>query len=153
MGKRRRTQPTNFHDFLWIRVVSRLEPERSRTTKLMALLAFGVSACANNPSGMQGRWFGTVIPVFGTCDSASQAVLTIERGKNPPYTAAFAPTSGVLTLHGSSDGVDQVAADLHTTGVNHQPYILAFTGTRNGDIILGTYITQRCRSDVKLQRK
>lgn len=117
------------------------------------LIAFSVSACASNPVGLQGRWVGTVKPISGTCDPASQAVLNIEVGRTPPYEAVFAPTGGVLTLHGASDGVSQVAADLHTTGMNHQPYVVAFKGTKVGESIVGTYITQRCRSDVELQRR
>lgn len=116
------------------------------------LLALALSACASSPTGMQGRWVGSVKPVAGTCDPASQAVLTIEIGRTPPYAATFLPTAGVLALHGTSDGADQVAADLHATGMNHQPYVFAFSGTRTGDTITGTYLSQRCRSEVELHR-
>ena len=153
MGKRHHPQPANFNGSHRIMMASCLGPKCSRTARIALLLTLSISACASNPIGMQGRWLGTVKPVSGTCDQASQAVLNIEQGENPPYAAVFAPTGGVLTLRGSSDGVSQVAADLHTSGTNHQTYILVFNGTRNGDSIEGTYITQRCRSDVKLQRK
>lgn len=153
MGKRRHARPANFYGSPWFVTLSRPESECSTTARLAVLLAFGVSACANNPIGIQGRWLGTVKPVSGVCDPPSQAVLTIEQGKSLPYAAVFAPTSGVLMLHGSSDGVGQVTADLHTIGANHQPYILSFSGTKDGNVIIGTYITQRCRSDIELQRK
>ncbi len=117
------------------------------------LLAFGVSACASNPTGIQGRWIGTVKPASGSCDPASQAILSIASGRTPPYTAIFTPTGGVLALQGSSDGIGHVTADLHTIGMNHQPYALAFSGTRDGDLITGIYITPRCRYDVRLERK
>ena len=128
-------------------------PERSAVFKALVLLVLALSACASNPIGLQGRWVGTVKPISGNCDPASQAVLTIEGGGRAPYAATFAPTNGALILQGNSDGISQVAADLHTTGMNHQPYTLAFSGVKNGDSIAGTYITQRCRSDVKLARK
>ena len=115
-------------------------------------LAVALSACANNPTGLQGRWVGRVEPIAGTCDPASQAILTIETGRTPPYAAIFLPTAGVLTLHGTSNGTDQVAADLHITGMNHQPYVLSFTAARTGDSITGTYISPRCRAEVELHR-
>ena len=114
--------------------------------------ALALCACASNPTGLQGRWIGSVKPAAGTCDPASQAVLTIEAGRTPPYAVMFSPTAGVLTLHGTSDGANQVAADLRATGMNHQPYVLAFSGTRTGERITGTYVTPRCRSEVELHR-
>ena len=153
MGKSHHMRSASFHDALRIMTTHCLKSDRSSDARISLLLVLGVSACASNPVGMQGRWVGTVKPISGTCDPASQAVLTIRSGSAPPYAAIFAPTGGVLTLRGNSDGNSQVAADLHTTGMNHQPYVLAFSGNRNGDLITGTYITQRCRSDVELRRK
>lgn len=153
MGKHHRIQPENplaasGNSVLW---------DSARVCgiafKPWLVLAVGVSACASSPNGIQGRWIGTVKPVSGNCDPASQAVLDIVGATTPPYTAIFTPTGGVLTLHGSSDGVSQVSADLHTTGMNHQPYTLAFSGTRNGNYITGSYVTPRCRSTVELARR
>ena len=118
----------------------------------LLVLAAALCACANNPTGTQGRWVGTVKPVAGTCDPVSQAVLTIEPGRTPPYPALFSPTAGVLALQGTSDGTGQVTADLHVTGMNHQPYILSFAATRTGDTITGTYVSPRCRAEVELHR-
>ena len=125
---------------------------RSLIPRHLLALAVALSACANNPTGIQGRWVGTIEPVAGTCDPASQAVLIIDTGRTPPYPATFLPTAGVLALHGTSDGADQVAADLHAIGMNHQPYILSFTAARTGDAITGTYVSPRCRAKVDLHR-
>ena len=153
MGKSCHTRSAGFRDALRILTMHGPMSGRSSGARVLLLSALGASACASNPVGMQGQWVGTVKPVSGTCDPASQAVLTIRSGSAPPYAVIFAPTSGVLTLHGNSDGDSQVEANLHTVGMNHQPYVLAFRGTRSGDLITGTYITQRCRSDVELRRE
>ena len=154
MGKRHHTQSANFLGSFQIVLMPDLEPECSRAAKIaLLLIILGASACARDPTGMQGQWFGTVKPISGTCDPASQAVLNIEQGRFPPYAAVFAPTGGVLMLQGSSDGVNQVTADLHTSGTNHQVYTVTFSGKKDGDSITGMYITQRCRSNVELHRK
>ena len=153
MGKRHHTWHVELCDTRWImtKVHTRPSPRTSTVTALLTALA--TSACANSPTGLQGRWIGEVKPISGTCDLGSQAVLTIESGGKSPYSAIFAPTGGVLTLHGNSDGISRVDADLHATGANHQSYILVFTGNKAGNLILGTYITQRCRSVVELRRE
>ena len=153
MGKRYQTRLIGFCVTHWIMTIAHPIPPLRTSTITALLIALGTSACASSPSGLQGQWIGTVEPVAGTCDSGSQAVLTIENGGKSPYPATFAPTSGVLTLHGDSDGISRVDADLHVTGSNHQPYILAFSGNKAGDMIVGTYTTQRCRSAVKLRRE
>lgn len=136
-----------------IMTTPRLKPKCSGAAAILLWWALGLSACAINQVGLQGRWVGTVKPVSGTCDPASQAVLTIDTGNTKTHTVVFAPTGGVLALHGNSDGESQVTADLHTIGVNHQSYILEFNGTKTGDLITGTYINQRCRSEVTLHRE
>lgn len=153
MGKRHRIRPANLRAALWNLTQSHPPATRHGAFGTWLLLALGVSACASNPTGIQGRWVGTVKPVSGSCDPASQAILSIESGTTPPFAAIFTPTGGVLALHGSSDGTRHVTADLHTVGMNHQPYTLVFNGTGDGDLIKGTYITPRCRSDVELKRK
>lgn len=153
MGKHHRIRPANLCAALRSMTISYLTATQCGASGTWLLLALGVSACASNPIGIQGRWIGTVKPVSGSCDPASQATLNIESGRTPPYTAIFTPTDGVLALHGKSDGIGQVTADLHTVGMNHQPYALAFNGTRDGDLIRGTYTTPRCRSNVELERK
>ena len=121
---------------------------RSILPCLLALL----SGCVAIPTGLQGRWVGTVTPVSGTCDPASHALLMITPADKPPYTAMFSPTGGVLTLHGSSDGVDHVTADSDAPGMNHQPYVLRFDATRQADTLTGTYLSPRCRANVVLSR-
>lgn len=153
MGKHHCIRPAKLRAALRVRTMVHSTPVRNGVSKAWLLAVLGVSACASSPTGIQGRWIGTVEPVSGNCDPASQAVLDIEPGRTPPYAAIFTPTGGVLALHGSSDGISKVDADLHTIGVNHQPYTMAFSGTRNGDSIEGTYITPRCRSGVGLKRR
>ena len=152
MGKRYRASHEEFLYAFETRAATSPAARRSFVPCHLLALAVALSACANNPTGIQGRWVGTVKPVAGTCDPASQAVLTIETGRTPPYAAIFSPTAGVLTLHGTSDGTGQVAADLHATGMNHQPYVLSFTATRAGDAITGIYVSSRCRAEVELHR-
>ena len=137
----------------WIMIKFRFEPKRNGATTTLLWCALIISACASNQVGLQGRWIGTVKPVSGTCDPASQAVLTIEIGETKPHAVVFAPTGGVLALRGNSDGESQVTADLHTTGINHQLYTLEFNGIKTGELITGTYISQRCRSEVTLHRE
>jgi hypothetical protein len=151
MGKRHRTSCAGFSRALGNQTGAWCASRRGSPFKQL-LLVLALSACTNSPTGIQGRWVGSVKPVAGNCDSATQALLTIEAGRTPPYAAIFSPTAGVLTLHGTSDGISQVAADLHATGMNHQPSVLAFSGTRTGDTITGTYLTQRCRAEVELHR-
>ena len=152
MGKRHRVWHEEFPNAPAKRAAAHPAAACHGSAICLLVLALALSACATSPTGMQGRWVGSVKPAAGTCDPASQAVLTIEIGRTPPYAATFSPTAGVLALHGTSDGADQVAADLHATGMNHQPYVLAFSGTRTGDTITGTYISPRCRSEVELHR-
>ena len=153
MGKRHNTWHVELCDTRCIMTMAHTRLSLRTNTVTALLIALATSACANSPSGLQGRWVGEVKPISGTCDLASQAVLTIESGGKSPYSATFAPTGGVMTLHGNSNGTSRVDADLHATGANHQPYILVFTGDKAGDLILGTYITQRCRSAVELRRE
>ena len=115
---------------------------------LLALTLLALSACVAAPTGANGRWVGPVTPVAGTCDPAANAVLLVS-----PKSVTFSPDNGILLLRGHADALDHVTADLRTVGMNHQPYVLAFRGTRSGDLITGTYITQRCRSDVELRRE
>lgn len=153
MGKHHRALSVDLQTRPQSVAVPRVTSGRCRAFSSLLLLSLGISACATNPVGLQGRWTGMVQPVSGTCDPASQAVLIIEGGRTPPFATIFTPTGGVLALHGNSDGVSQAAADLQVTSMNHQPYALAFNGTRDGDLIRGSYITPRCRSNVVLQRK
>ena len=153
MGKRHRTRHAGLCDTPWTTTVTRTVAPLHARAVIVLLITFGTSACASRSSSLQGQWIGVVNPVSGICDPSSQAVLTIESGEKPPYSATFAPTSGVLTLHGSSDGVSRVEADLHATGANHQPYILAFSGSKAKNLIVGTYTTQRCRSTIELRRE
>jgi hypothetical protein len=75
------------------------------------------------------NYAGELRPVAGTCDPASQAVLTL-RGT----AIVFAPAAAQLTL----------------SDANKHPYRLAFQATLAGNDIIGTYSTPRCRYAVKL---
>lgn len=110
-------------------------------------LAATLVGCVFTSSGTDGRWVGPVTPVSGTCDPASQAVLLVS-----PTEATFAPDGGVLLLRGHADDRGHVVADLRTVGLNHQPYLLAFTGELHEDHITGTLVTPRCRAAVTLHR-
>lgn len=152
MGKRHRASHEEFLPASGKRIASRPVAGRGGIPSHLPVLAAILCACTNSPTGIQGRWVGTVKPVAGTCDPVSQAVLVIEASRTPPYSALFSPTAGVLALQGTSDGTGQVTADLHGTGMNHQPYVLSFAGARTGDAITGIYISPRCRAEVELHR-
>ncbi len=152
MGKRHRASHEEFLPASGKRTAPPPAAGHRGISSHLLVLAAALCACTNSPTGIQGRWVGTVKPVAGTCDPVSQAVLIIEAGRTPPYSALFSPTAGVLALQGTSDGTGQVAADLHGTGMNHQPYVLSFAATRTGNAITGTYITPRCRAEVELHR-
>ena len=151
MGKRHCTSLKEF--FCRLAACGTSRPSKAHRPWPILTLVLPLFACEANPTGLQGRWTGAVNPVSGTCDPPSQAILTIRAGGAPPYAALFSPTSGVLTLQGTSDGTHQVDADLHAVGMNHQPYVLAFSGTKAGDTITGTYVSQRCRAEVTLHRE
>ncbi len=120
-----------------------------RRRVLVALvLAAPLAGCIVAPTGANGRWVGPLTPASGTCDPASEAVLLVS-----PREATFAPDEGVLLLHGHADEHGHVVADLRTTGFNHQPYLLAFTGDLRDGHIVGTYVTPRCRATVTLTRR
>jgi hypothetical protein len=90
------------------------------------------------------NYAGELRPVAGTCDPASQAVLTL-RGT----AIVFAPAAGTILLHGEVAG-QQAAAQLTLSDANKHPYRLAFQATLAGNDIIGTYSTPRCRYAVKL---
>src|SRR5579875_1652145 len=114
---------------------------------LRFLACFG-AACALTgcAAGREEVWHGPQSPRTGRCDPPSTATLVL-RGD----AARFAPGDGTLTLAGHARG-GLVTADLATTGTDHKPYPLTFSGSRQGGTISGTYATPRCRYDVHLTR-
>jgi hypothetical protein len=99
---------------------------------LALILLAGCAAATRN-------YAGDVRPIAGTCDPASQAVLTI-RDK----AIIFAPASGTIFLRGALAG-QSANADLTLTDPNKHPYHLTFQGVLEGRSISGTYTTPRCR--------
>ena len=120
---------------------------RHSATVLLGSALLALSACIPTPTGANGRWIGPLMPIAGTCDAASQAVLLVS-----PKQATFSPNTGTLLLRGHADPVGHITADLRTVGMNHQPYVLYFNGVLEGDRIVGTYLTPRCRASVALAR-
>ena len=114
---------------------------------LLGSTLLALSGCISAPIGTNGRWVGPLTPVAGTCDPAATAVLLVS-----PKSATFSPDNGILLLRGHADAPNHVTADLRTTGMNHQPYVVSFEGTLQGGRITGTYLTPRCRSSVTLSR-
>jgi hypothetical protein len=100
---------------------------------LLALLPLAACAAATQ------NYAGDVRPIAGTCDPASQAVLTIRN-----RSIIFAPASGTTLLRGERSG-QSTNASLTLTDPNKHPYQLTFQGTLEGDTITGTYTTPRCR--------
>jgi len=92
------------------------------------------------------NYAGTMRPVAGTCDPASEAVLTRRES-----AIIFAPAGGTLLLDGKLNG-QQLVAILTLSDPNKQPYHLVFEGTLTGKSINGTYTTPRCRYAVSLHR-
>jgi len=90
------------------------------------------------------NYAGQLRPVAGTCDPASQAVLTLRQKK-----IVFAPAAGTILLRGELIG-QRAAAELTLPDANKHPYKLSFQGILAGKDINGTYATPRCRYAVTL---
>jgi hypothetical protein len=103
-----------------------------------------LAACASSQTEVRGGWIGTITPVAGTCDPASQAWLHVHNG-----VAHFTPGLGTLDLTGTATG-NSVSADAELRGMDGRPYRLAFRATRTDDTLTGTYITPRCRASVSM---
>jgi hypothetical protein len=105
---------------------------------LLPLLACACTAPTLN-------YAGSLRPVTGTCDPATQAVLT-----RRDTSIIFAPAAGTLILHGELSAEKNLAADLILADPNKQSYHLTFQGQLDGKKIVGTYTTPRCRYAVNL---
>ena len=117
-----------------------------RLARCLLLLA-PLTACAASPSaGLDGGWHGTITPVAGTCDPATDAWLHVNDG-----VAHFTPGLGITELTGTATG-NAVNADALLTGMDRRPYHLSFRATLTGDTLAGTYLTPRCRATVSLRR-
>ncbi len=90
------------------------------------------------------NYAGELRPVAGTCDPASQAVLTLRKS-----AIVFAPAAGTVLLRGELVG-QSVVADLTLDDPNKHPYRLAFQGTLSASNIIGIYSTPRCKYAVTL---
>lgn len=111
-----------------------------------------LSACAG--SAPQQRWAGTVAPEGATgpgsgmlCQGITDGELVL-RGTQ----FQFAPNAGTLVLAGSEAPDGRLAASLTLPGANHQGFIIAFTGMRQGDRIEGVLTSPECRATVALRR-
>ncbi len=91
-------------------------------------------------------YVGTMRPLAGTCDPASEASATL-RATN----LIFAPASGTLLLRGEASA-QNLTASLALTDPDKRPYTLTFQGTLKGKDMAGTYTTPSCRYDVALHR-
>lgn len=63
----------------------------------------------------------------------------------------FAPSNGVLVLHGTVASDGSVHAALNSIGAEHHPFPLVFEGKLEDAGISGTYTTPICRAHVELQ--
>lgn len=62
----------------------------------------------------------------------------------------FAPTGGVLVLHGAVGADGAAHASFDATGESHKPFPLRFSGTLTRAGVSGTYSTPICRARVTL---
>jgi len=92
------------------------------------------------------NYAGQMRPLAGTCDPASQAVLSLRNN-----TIIFAPASGTIFLRGALTGAT-ANAQLTLTDPDKHPYQLTFRAVLDGKTMSGTYVTPRCRYAVTLWR-
>jgi hypothetical protein len=92
-------------------------------------------------------YIGTIQPVSGTCDPASQATLNIR-----DQAVEFAPTAGVLILSGKIAADGFINATLIRPGADKNPYRLSLRAALANRQVNGEYVSQRCRYTVHLTR-
>ena len=117
----------------------------------IALLLILLAGCTG-PESVGGsydlRWVGTLTPEAGRCEASDQATMTM---RTADRSVTFAPTDGVLVLHGAVAPGGAVSASFAAMGEAHKPFPLRFTGTLTKQGVSGTYITPICRARVALQ--
>lgn len=114
-----------------------------RWTASLALLA--LAACAAGPGG---RWVGPVTPETPSdACRPSRGVLTARDGK-----ALFAPNEGTVVLEGTLAPDGSVRAERNAPGADKKPFPQAFEARLDGDRVIGTLSTPRCRHRVELTR-
>jgi hypothetical protein len=97
--------------------------------------------------GLQGRWFGPVVPIDPNCGPQTQGMMSIgSKG------FGFDPFQSTAVVQGDvEDG--HLSGRLVRQGSQHQDLSLAFDGaTQGSDTITGTLISGRCHWHVTLRR-
>jgi hypothetical protein len=104
------------------------------------------SGCARAPGPGDGTFAGPVTPQPGnpTCQP-TRGVLTIQ-GRH----FQFEPNEGVITVQGSVAPDGKLAGETTTSGMDHHPFAIRFTGQVTGNEVTGSLVTPRCTSAVVL---
>lgn len=116
---------------------------------LLPLLALSCG-CMNRESlgaSYDLRWVGTVMPEAGRCPPSGQGTMTM-LAKDRSIT--FAPSNGVLVLHGTVDANGEVRAGLDAPGADHRPFPLRLVAVLNEAGVTGHYTTPMCRESIDL---
>ncbi len=132
-------------------MIRRLPKPRPALPAVFALAAVGVcAACLSGCGGVglsrETRYNGPVAP-DGACGTASQGTLSV-RGNE----FVFLPSDGVILIRGTVGADGAVAGTFTTTGADHKPYVMSFSGNIGGDHVTGRYVTPRCAFSVSLDR-
>ncbi len=121
-----------------------------RLARVCALSLLAAAACTNRESlatPYDLRWVGTLTPEAGRCQPSTRTTMTmVTRDRS----ITFAPSNGVLILHGAVGADGTVHAAFDATGAGHKPFPLRFTGTLRQRGVSGTYTTPICRAHVAL---
>ena len=113
-----------------------------RDALLAALVAAWLAGCGLHPAPHEQRFTGAL----DGC-GASPATLTRVGGD-----VAFAPSDGVLVLHGAVAADGAVTAALNTQPPGKPPYLLTLRGRLDAESAVLTYATPGCVAHGTLRR-
>ncbi len=116
---------------------------------LLALALPGLAGCGGEALGSSYdlRWVGTLEPEAGRCPSGGRASMTM---RTRDRSILFAPTEGVLVLHGALGANGTVRAALDASGAGRKTFPLRLEASLDRNGVRGTYTTPICRARVAL---
>ena len=127
------------------------------TARSFLLLAGACLACvpfaparADALRDPQGLWTGQLVPDRGNCSSETNNTSTLQIGAK---RLTFTPADGSLALVGIPA---KAATHYHAEALVKQPsgapFPMVFEARPEGDTMVGTYGTPRCRAHIVLKR-
>ena len=110
---------------------------------------FSCAAMADAQHDPTGLWTGRLVTDQGTCDE-TRDTSTFQVGTK---RLAFTPADGSIALRGM---VEKGSTHYHTEALIQQPsgapFPMVFEAHPEGDTMVGTYGTPRCRAHIVLKR-